>query len=80
MLVPSRLKEYPVGTTSPTTDFEAPSRSSFSISWGSALSEDDVPNTSSSSSLMYPINRKMLNPANRAISPRTTTTKRADVR
>jgi len=52
MLVPSRLNEYPVGTTSPTTDLEQPSRSSFSISEGSALSDDEVPSTISNSSLM----------------------------
>src|SRR5258708_3958474 len=39
MLVPSRLNEYPVGTTSPTTDLEQLSRSSFSIKDGSALSD-----------------------------------------
>ena len=52
MFVPSRLNEYPDGTTSPTTDFEQPSRSSFCINGTSADSDDEVPSTVSSSSLM----------------------------
>ena len=38
-----------VGTTSPTIDFGQAARSIFSIRLGSALSDDDVPSTSSSS-------------------------------
>ena len=51
MLVPSRLKEYPVGTTSPTTERLHPACSSLRISDGSADSEELVPSTSQSSSL-----------------------------
>src|SRR5437870_3781145 len=42
MEVPSRLNEYPEGTTRPTTDFEQPSSSSFRISPGRAGSEEEV--------------------------------------
>jgi hypothetical protein len=53
IVVPSRLKEYPAGTTRPTTDFVHPILSSFSISDGSPASDEEVPNTINNSSLMY---------------------------
>ena len=40
--VPSRLNEYPVGTTIPTTGRDTPRCSSFAINRGSAVSEEDV--------------------------------------
>ena len=52
MLVPSRLKLYPVGITSPTTEREAPNRSIFSIICGKTVSDELVPRTIKSSSLM----------------------------
>jgi hypothetical protein len=67
MAVPSRSKEYRVGITSPNTDLCAPSVSSFAIIRGNAASEDDVPRTISSSSLMYLRNRQMLKPCNLAM-------------
>ena len=48
--MPSRLNEYPVGMTIPTTPREQPSRSSFSIMRGSTDSDDEVPRTIHSSS------------------------------
>ena len=50
MAVPSRLNEYPVGSTSPTTPRLQPSRSSFISSRGSTGSLEEVPSTTSSSS------------------------------
>jgi hypothetical protein len=52
--VPSKLKEYPAGTTKPTTDLWQPICSNFSINDGNAASEEEVPNTISNSFLMYP--------------------------
>jgi hypothetical protein len=53
MLVPSRLKLYPIAMTSPTTEREAPSYSILRIMCGStAASEELVPSTINSSSLM----------------------------
>ena len=49
-LLPSVLKVYPVGTTSPTSDFEQPNFSSFDISVGRAGSEELVAKTSKTSS------------------------------
>ena len=40
--VPSRLNEYPVGTTIPTTGRETPRCSIFAMSRGSAVSDDEV--------------------------------------
>ena len=50
MQVPSRLNEYPDGTTRPTTERWHPSFSSLSISRGSTDSDEDVPSTMNSSS------------------------------
>ena len=47
---------------------------------GSTDSEDEVPSTISSSSLMYLMNRQMLNPVNQAIPPSTTKMNRRQVR
>ena len=52
MFVPSMLNDMPDGTTSPTTGFEHPSFSSFCINGTSADSDDEVPSTVSTSSLM----------------------------
>ncbi|MCY1462995.1 hypothetical protein D9M71_808330 [compost metagenome] len=54
---------------------EQPSFSSFSIMCGSAASDELVPSTISSSSLMYETKRTMLKPVMRAIVPSTTSTK-----
>ena len=52
MQVPSRLNEYPAGTTRPTTGFEQPRVSILAISPGNAVSEDEVPITRKISSRM----------------------------
>ena len=75
MQVPSRLNEYPVGMTSPTTDSSQPSSSMRAIILGSTLSEDEVPRTINSSSLMNRMKLKMLKPASAAMPPRTRNTK-----
>src|ERR1035441_1310990 len=80
MAVPSRLKEYPEGTTRPTTDFEQPNRSSLTMMRGKATSEEEGPSTSSSSSLRYLRSFQRLKPCDRAISPSTTKTKSVLVR
>ncbi|MCY1245225.1 hypothetical protein D9M72_583550 [compost metagenome] len=64
-----------MGTTRPTTEREQPSFSSFSIMCGSAASDELVPSTISSSSLMYEMKRRMLKPVRRATVPSTNTTK-----
>src|SRR3954449_7467324 len=69
MFVPSRLKLYPVGITRPTTGLDAPRPSIFSIICGSTVSEEEVPSTISSSSLMYTMKRRMEKPVKRAIDP-----------
>ena len=61
MEVPSKLNEYPVGTTRPTTDLLQPIFSSFVIRLGKAASEEDVPRTISNSSLMYFIKCQIFN-------------------
>ncbi|CNU72047.1 Uncharacterised protein [Salmonella enterica subsp. enterica serovar Bovismorbificans] len=48
--MPSRLNEYPVGITSPTTDLRHPSFSILSSIRGNADSEEEVPSTMSNSS------------------------------
>ena len=50
--MPSKLKEYPVGTTKPTTDLLQPIASNFFINEGNADSDDDVANTINNSSLI----------------------------
>ena len=57
-----------------------PSRFSFCMIPGSAVSLELVPSTSRSSSLMKPRKRKIENPAARATRPSTTTTKTNAVR
>ena len=52
MDVPSRLNEYPVGITSPTTGLEQPNFSIFNIILGSTDSDEDVPRTITISCLM----------------------------
>ena len=59
MEVPSKLKEYPVGTTNPTTDLEQPIFSNLFIREGIAGSEEEVANTISNSSLILLINLKI---------------------
>ena len=46
------MNEYPVGITRPTTDFEAPRPSILPIICGSTDSDEEVPSTMRSSSLM----------------------------
>ncbi|MNG26836.1 hypothetical protein D3C84_1118750 [compost metagenome] len=75
MQLPSRLKQYPDGTTKPTVDFSQPSFSNLPIKRGKADSEDDVPSTNTNSSRMYLRNFHRLNPASRAAMFRTTKTK-----
>ena len=60
--------------------FEAPRRSIFSIMCGSTVSDELVPSTISSSSLMYARKRRMEKPAKRAIVPSTSRTNRMLVR
>src|SRR4029450_9514219 len=71
MQVPSRLNEYPVGMTSPTTDSLHPRFSSLLIMRGNTDSEEDVPSTIKSSSLMYLMNFQMWKPVSHAIPPST---------
>src|SRR5271157_1019278 len=78
-LLPSVLNVYPVGTTSPTSDFEQPSRSSFAINVGIAVSDELTANTSRISSLMYARKRKRLKPAAQATAPSTITTNSTEV-
>ena len=71
MQVPSRLNEYPVGITSPTTEVSQPRFSILAIMRGSTDSEDEVPSTMRSSSLMYLMNLKIENPHSAAMPPST---------
>ena len=66
--------------TSPTTDFLTPRFSSLAIMRGSTDSDDDVPSTMKSSSLMYLMNFQMLKPWKRAMRPITTKMKMMHVR
>src|SRR2546429_357149 len=75
MALPSRLKEQPIGNTSPDTPFRHPSCSSLRSAPGSAGSDDDVPSTISSSSLKQRMVFHRLKPFSRASVPSTTTTK-----
>jgi len=79
MHCPSGLKVNPEGTTSPTVDFAQPMCSSFLINWGTTDSDELVPSTVKISSLMYFRNFQRLKPHIRAITPRTTNTKRIHV-
>src|SRR3954447_4784397 len=79
MQVPSRLNEYPVGSTTPTVCLEAPASWSLASSRGSTVSDDDVPTMISSSSLSSRTNLKMLKPLQRATRPSTPKTKIAQV-
>src|SRR6476469_9620932 len=71
MHVPSRLNEYPIGTTNPTTCSEQPAYSSFLISEGSAVSEDVVARTTNISSFKYRRYFHRLNPLIQQIEPST---------
>src|SRR6185437_5364175 len=72
--VPSRLNEYPVGITNPTTDSSHPSSRSLCISRGNTVSVDVVAATITISSRIYRSSRNKLTPAHHATAPRTTTT------
>src|SRR3954453_20565054 len=79
MQVPSRLTEYPVGSTTPTVCLDAPALCSLASSRGSTVSEDEVPTMISSSSLSSRTNLKMLKPLQRATRPSTPNTNTAQV-
>src|SRR3954449_5130133 len=79
MQVPSRLNEYPVGSTTPTVCLEAPASWSLASSRGSTVSDDDVPTMISSSSFKSRTTLKMLKPLQRATSPSTPNTNTAHV-
>ena len=66
--------------TSPTVDFFTPRFSSLAIIRGSTDSDDDVPSTINSSSLMYLMNFRIEKPWKRAIVPSTTRMKTRQVR
>ena len=70
--MPSRLNEYPVGITRPTTGFEHPRFSILTIIRGSTDSDEDVPRTIRISSRMYLMKRQMLNPWSHVIEPEHT--------
>ena len=80
MQVPSRLKEYPAGTMSPTVGRAHPTCSILAISPGKAVSEEEVPTTRRSSSLMSRRILRRLKPARCAMAPSTTKMKTAQVR
>ena len=71
MLVPSKLKEYPAGTTRPTTDLEQPIFSNFFINDGKAASDEEVPNTINNSSLMNFKKLQIRSPQLRITKPKT---------
>src|SRR6476620_1881414 len=77
---PSGLKVRPEGTTRPTTGLETPACSSLRMSCGTTDSEELVPSTVNSSSLMYLRNFHRLKPESREIAPSTSTTNRKQVR
>ena len=60
-----------MGITSPTTDVSQPRFSILAIMRGSTDSDDEVPRTMSSSSLMYLMNLRIENPQSAAMPPRT---------
>ncbi len=59
MHCPSGLKVSPESTTRPTTGFETPANSSLRMSCGSTDSDELVPKTVKTSSLMYFIARRV---------------------
>src|SRR5262252_6705251 len=69
------LKENPAGMTRPTTSFEQPSRSSFSMHCGIMASDEVAANTNRISSLKYPTTRDSLKPQSLSAIPKTTTIK-----
>src|SRR5689334_23205727 len=79
MHCPSGLNVSPEGTTRPTTGFDTPACSSLRMSCGTTDSDELVPSTVNSSSLMYLRNFHRLNPQTRAMPPSTSTTKRMQV-
>src|ERR1700754_2294150 len=76
---PSGLKVRPEGTTRPTTGLETPACSSLRISCGTTDSDELVPSTVKSSSLMYLRNFHRLKPDSREMAPSTRTTNRKQV-
>src|SRR5262245_20108202 len=80
MHCPSGLNVRPDGTTSPTTGFDTPACSSLRISCGTTDSDELVPSTVNSSSLMYFRNFHKLKPETREMKPSTITTNRKQVR
>src|SRR4029453_14651633 len=80
MHCPSGLKVSPDGTTRPTTGLETPACSSLRMSCGTTDSDELVPSTVNSSSLMYLRNFQRLKPDSRAMPPSTITTNRKQVR
>ena len=78
--MPSRLKEYPVGTTTPTVDWSTPAWPILAISRGRADSEDEVETISRNSRARYLNRLKMLTPvASFRIVPSTPKMKIAQV-
>src|SRR4029078_12438733 len=76
---PSGWNVSPDGTTRPTTGLDTPACSSLRISCGTTDSEELVPSTVNSSSLMYFRNLHRLNPDRPAMPPSTTATNRMQV-
>src|ERR1700754_3761631 len=77
---PSGLNVRPEGTTRPTTGLDTPARSSLRISCGTTDSEELVPSTVKSSSLMYFSSFHRLKPEQAEMAPSTTTTNSVHVR
>ena len=78
--MPSRLKEYPVGTVMPTTGFETPRCSILAMSRGSADSDDEVPTISRYSRPRYFMRLRMFTRVTACSSdPSTAKTKTAHV-
>src|SRR5258708_7597817 len=75
MAAASMLKENPAGITKPTTSFEQPNCSSFSIQRGIIASDAVATNTNRISSLKYPSTRDSLKPQSLSTNPKTTTMK-----
>src|ERR1700757_4382023 len=80
MHCPSGLKVRPDGTTRPTTGLDTPAFSSLRISCGTTDSDEPVPSTVKTSSLMYFRNFHRLKRESLAIAPSTSTTNSRQVR
>src|ERR1700733_4886995 len=76
--VPSRLNEYPVGTTRPTTVSSQPSARILRITCGSTVSVEVVAATITISSRMYPNSRHKLTPHHQLTAPKTAITNSAE--